>query len=110
MVILLLIDLELVKLPNLLNGLLLASLLWKKHLLELIQIPRHQLKPDDSYVLVADIPEYFKAQFEQFLLGQNPLQHVGHPEESRLDSKRLDSFIAYLKENPSYKSEQCGQA
>jgi uncharacterized membrane protein YvbJ len=35
---------------------------------------------------------------------------VDHPDESRLDSKRLDSFIAYLKENPSYKSEQCGQA
>ena len=59
--------------------------------------------------MVSDIPEYFKAQFEQFFLGQNPLQHADHPEESRLDSKRLDSFIAYLKENPSYKSEQRGQ-
>jgi hypothetical protein len=43
------------------NDQLRASLLWKKHLLELIQIPRHQLKSDDSYVLVSDIPEYFKA-------------------------------------------------
>ena len=84
--------------------------LWKKHLIELIQIPRHQLKSDDSYVLVADIPEYFKAQFEQFFLGQKLSQHVDRPEESRLDSKRLDSFIAYLKENPSYQSEQRGQA
>ena len=58
------------------NDQLRASLLWKKHLLELIQIPRHQLKSDDSYVLVSDIPEYFKAQFEQFFLGQNLLQHV----------------------------------
>lgn len=92
------------------NDLLRASLLWKKHLLELIQIPRYQLKSEDSYVLVADIPAYFKTHFEQFLLGQNPLRHVDHPDESRLDSKCLDSFIAYLKENPSYKSEQRGQA
>jgi hypothetical protein len=42
-------------------------------------------------------------------LGQNLLQHVDHPDESRLDSKRLDSFIAYLKDHPSYKSEQRGQ-
>lgn len=92
-----------------LNNQLRASLLWKKHLLELIQIPRYQLKSDDSYVLVSDIPEYFKAQFEQFMLDQNLSQHVDHPDESRLDSKRLDSFIAYLKENPSYQSEQRGQ-
>ena len=91
------------------NDQLRASLLWKKHLLELIQIPRHQLRPDDSYVLIADIPEYFKTEFEQFFLGQNLLQHVDHPDESRLDSKRLDSFIAYLKDHPSYKSEQRGQ-
>lgn len=85
------------------NDQLWASLLWKKHLLELIQIPRHQLKSDDSYVLVSDIPEYFKTEFEQFMLDQNLSQHVDHPDESRLDSKHLDSFIAYLKENPSYK-------
>ena len=48
-------------------------------------------------------------EFEQFFLGQNLLQHVDHPDESRLDSKRLDSFIAYLKDHPSYKSEQRGQ-
>lgn len=88
-----------------LNNQLRASLLWKKHLLELIQIPRYQLKSDDSYVLVSDIPEYFKAQFEQFMLDQNLSQHVDHPDESQLDSKRLDSFIAYLKENPSYQSQ-----
>lgn len=92
------------------NDQLRASLLWNKHLLELIQIPRHQLKSDDSYVLVSDIPEYFKAQFEQYFLGQNLSQHVDHLDESRLDSKRLDSFIAYLKDHPSYKSEQRGQA
>ena len=91
------------------NDLLRASLLWNKHLLELIQIPRHQLKSDDSYVLVADIPEYFKTEFEQFILDQNLLQHVDHPEESLLDTKRFDSFIAYLKDNPSYKPEQRGQ-
>ena len=92
------------------NDQLWASLLWNKHLLELIQIPRHQLKSDDSYVLVSDIPEYFKTQFEQFFLGQNNLlQYVEHPDESRLDSKCLDSFIAYLKDHPSYKSEQRGQ-
>ena len=88
-----------------LNNQLRASLLWKKHLLELIQIPRHQLKSDDSYVLVADIPEYFKTEFEQYFLGQNLSQHVGHPDESRLDSKCLDSFIAYLKDHPSYQSQ-----
>jgi len=87
-----------------------AYLLWKKHLLELIKIPRHQLRPHYSYVLVSDIPEYFKAQFEQFFLGQNLLQHLDHPEESLLDTKRFDSFIAYLKENPSYKTQQSGQA
>lgn len=92
------------------NDQLRASLLWKKHLLELIQIPRHQLRPHYSYVLVADIPEYFKTEFEQFMLGQNLLQHVEHPDESRLDSKCLDSFIAYLKDHPSYQSEQRGQA
>ncbi|MDQ8997439.1 hypothetical protein RFH54_16025, partial [Acinetobacter soli] len=53
-----------------LNDQLRASLLWKKHLLELIQIPRHQLKSDDSYVLVSNIPEYFKTEFEQFMLDQ----------------------------------------
>lgn len=36
------------------------------------------------------------------MLDQNLSQHVDHPDESRLDSKRLDSFISYLKENPSY--------
>jgi hypothetical protein len=92
------------------NDQLRASLLWKKHLSELIQIPRHQLKSDNSYVLVSDIPEYFKAEFEQYFLGQKLLQHVDRPEESRLDSKRLDSFIAYLKDHPSYQSEQRGQA
>ncbi|MEN8408329.1 hypothetical protein [Acinetobacter seifertii] len=91
------------------NDQLRASLLWKKHLLELIQIPRHQLKSDDSYVLVSDIPEYFKAQFEQYFLGQKLLQHVDRPEESRLGSKHLDSFIAYLKDHPSYQSQQRGQ-
>ncbi|MDQ8997459.1 hypothetical protein RFH54_16130, partial [Acinetobacter soli] len=60
---------------------------------------------DDSYVLVSNIPEYFKTEFEQFMLDQNLSQHVDHPDESRLDSKRLDSFIAYLKENPSYQSQ-----
>jgi uncharacterized membrane protein YvbJ len=35
---------------------------------------------------------------------------VDHPDESRLDSKRLDSFIAYLKDHPSYQLEQRGQA
>ena len=92
-----------------LNNQLRASLLWKKHLLELIQIPRHQLESDDSYVLVSDIPEYFKAQFEQFFLGQKVLQHVDRPEESRLDSKCLDSFIAYLKDHPSYKLQSSDQ-
>ncbi|WP_121775888.1 hypothetical protein, partial [Acinetobacter bereziniae] len=86
-----------------------ASLLWKKHLLELIQIPRHQLRPDDSYVLIADIPEYFKTEFEQYFLGQNLSQHVDHPDESRLESKRLDSFIAYLKDHPSYKLQSSDQ-
>ncbi|MCE6238514.1 hypothetical protein [Acinetobacter pittii] len=87
-----------------------AYLLWEKHLLELIKIPRHQLRPHYSYVLVSDIPEYFKTEFEQFFLGQNLLQHVDHPEESLLDTKRLDSFIAYLKENPSYLQKGNGQA
>lgn len=87
------------------NAQLRASLLWNKHLLELIQIPRHQLKSDDSYVLVSDIPEYFKTEFEQFMLDQNLSQHVDHPDESRLDSKRLESFIAYLKDHPSYQSQ-----
>ena len=68
-----------------------------------------QMKSDDSYVLVSDIPEYFKTEFEQYFLGQNLSQHVDHPEESRLDSKRLDSFIAYLKDHPSYQSEQRDQ-
>ncbi|MBF6873178.1 hypothetical protein [Acinetobacter baumannii] len=92
------------------NDQLRASLLLKKHLLELIHVPRHQLKSDDSYVLVADIPEYFKTEFEQYFLGQNLLQHLDNPDVSRLDSKRLDSFISYLKDHPSYKSEQRGQA
>ena len=94
---------------HLVNDQLRASLLWKKHLLELIQIPRHQLKSDDSYVLVSDIPEYFKTEFEQYFLGQKLLQHVDRPEESRLDSKCLDSFIAYLKDHPSYQSQQRDQ-
>ena len=92
-----------------LNDQLRASLIWKSHLLELIQIPRHQLKSDDSYVLVSDIPEYFKTEFEQYFLGQKLSQHVDHPDESRLDSKRLDSFIVYLKDHPSYKLQQRGQ-
>jgi len=85
------------------NDPLRASLLWKQHLLELIQIPRHQLKSDKSYVLVADIPEYFKTEFEKYFLGQNLLQHVDYSEELELDTKHLDCFIAYLKANPNYK-------
>ena len=84
------------------NDQLRSSLLWQGHLLELIKISRHQLKPNDSYVLVSDIPEYFKAEFEQFFLGQIFLQNVDYPEELLLDAKCLDSFIQHLKSNPKY--------
>lgn len=74
-----------------------ASLVCESPLLELIKIPRYQLKSNFSYIRVSEILKHFIKKFINFFMSDDFIVHHDDQFGLIINFKEFDKFIAYLK-------------